>query len=39
MKDVLNEGFKFVASCYGRKETNSSKNRQSIWMMRTDGAH
>ena len=23
MKDVLNEGFKFVASCYNRKDTNS----------------
>ena len=39
MKDVMNEGFKFVASCYGRKDINSSKNRQSIWIMRTDGAH
>ena len=39
MKDVLDEGFKFVASCYNRKDPNSSKNRQSLWMMKTDGAH
>ena len=38
MEDVVSEGFKFVASCYGRKDTNSSKNRQAIWMMKTDGA-
>ena len=36
MEDVVSEGLKFVASCYGRKDTNSSKNRQAIWMMRTD---
>ena len=39
MKDVFDEGFKFVASCYNRKDPNSSKNRQSLWMMKTDGAH
>ena len=39
IKDVVNEGFKFVASRYGRNDTDPSKNRQAIWMMRTDGAH
>ena len=38
MEDVLNEGFKFVASCYGRNEIDSSQNRRAIWMMKADGA-
>ena len=39
LEEVMNEGFTFVANCYGQKDTNSSKNRQTIWMKKTDGAN
>ena len=35
----MSEGFTFVANCYGQKDTNSSTNRQTIWMKKTDGAN
>ena len=39
LEEVMNEGFTFVANCYGQKDTNSSKNRQTIWMKKTDDAN
>ena len=36
--DVIMEGKKFVAKCYGQKHVSSSKNRRIIWMNKTDGA-
>lgn len=35
---VIQEGKKFVASCYGQHDESSSKNRRSIWVNKTDGA-
>ena len=36
LKDVLKEEFEFVASCYGVKEIDFSKIRQSLWVKKTD---
>ena len=39
LEEVMNEGFTFVANCYGQKDANSSKNRQTIWMKKADGVN
>ena len=38
MHDVIEEGKKFAAKCFGLSETSSSKNRKSLWISKTDGA-
>ena len=38
MRDVIDEGKKFVAKCFGQSNTSSSKNRRTIWIGKTDGA-
>ena len=37
-EEVIDEGKRFVAKCYGQVETSSSKNRRTIWINKTDGA-
>ena len=36
--DVIHEGKKFAAKCFGQPNISSSKNRKSIWISKTDGA-
>ena len=38
LEEVIDEGKRFVAKCYGQVETSSSKNRRAIWINKTDGA-
>ena len=38
MQDIIEEGKKFVAKCFGLSETSSSKNRKALWISKTDGA-
>ena len=38
LEEVIDEGKRFVAKCYGQVETSSSKNRRTIWINKTDGA-
>ena len=37
MQDIIEEGKKFVAKCFGLSETSSSKNRKALWISKTDG--
>ena len=37
LEEVIDEGKRFVAKCYGQVETSSSKNRQTIWINKTNG--
>lgn len=36
--EVIHEGKRFVAKCYGQVCESSSRNRRIIWMSKTDGA-
>ena len=38
LDEVIKEGKKFVACCYGQNSLNSSENRAMIWKNKTDGA-
>ena len=38
LEDVIEEGKKFVAKCYGQVSSSSSSNRKTIWINKTDGA-
>ena len=38
LEELIDEGKRFVAKCYGQVETSSSKNRRTIWINKTDGA-
>ena len=38
LDEVVEEGKKFVASCYGQDSLSSSQNRAFIWKNKTDGA-
>ena len=37
-EEVIDEGKRFVAKCYGQVETSSSRNRRTIWINKIDGA-
>ena len=38
LTDVIEEGKKFVAECFGQTNPSSSLNRKNIWISKTDGA-
>ena len=38
IKEVVDEGKRFVAKCYGQVNVSSSKNRRAMWIAKTDGA-
>ena len=37
LKDVIEEGKKFAAKCFGQVNVSSSRNRRNVWMSKTDG--